>query len=261
MITRPGRLAGKVVLISGTGGGQGRAAARVFAGEEAIVVGCDIDPLTAQETVEIVRRDGFEMYSTVVDLTDQEQLRGWIDGAVADHGRIDVLYNNAGRHRNGAFPDLSEEDLDFTLRNELHLVWNASQAAWPHFASRPGGAIVNIASTSALIGSRVYKSAAHHAANGAIVSLTRALAGEGAEIGLRVNSISPGVISSPPVQRMLDRDGDDAMFMPFVRATAFQKLGAPEDIAYAALYLASDEARYVNGANLVVDCGTTVLVN
>ncbi|NIY69420.1 Short-chain dehydrogenase/reductase SDR [Streptomyces malaysiensis] len=141
------------------------------------------------------------------------------------------------------------------------MVWNASQAAWPHFASRPGGAIINIASMSALIGSTVYKSAAHHSANGAIVSLTRALAGEGAAIGLRVNSISPGVISSPPVRLLLDKFGDAAPFMPFVKATAFQELGTPEDVAYAALYLASDEARYVNGANLVVDCGTTVLVN
>ncbi|MFF3569281.1 SDR family NAD(P)-dependent oxidoreductase [Nocardia jiangxiensis] len=260
MITRPGRLAGKVVLITGTGGGQGRSAARIFAREEAIVIGCDVDAESGRQTVDLVRAEGFEMSSSVVDLSDLAALNSWVDAAAAEHGGIDVLYNNAGRNRNGAFTDLTEDDLDFTLRNELYLTWNATRAAWQHLGAR-GGSVVNIASISGMIGSTVYKSAAHGTANGAIISLTRHLAGEGAELGIRVNSISPGVISSPPVQRLMSKFGDSAMFMPFVRATAFQKLGDPEDVAHAALFLASDEARYITGANLVVDCGTTVLSN
>lgn len=261
MINRLGRLAGKVVLITGVAGGQGRAAARIFAGEEAIVVGCDLDEQAGKETADLVAGDGHTMFTSVVDLSDRLQLTDWVDTAARLHGGIDVVYNNAGRNRNGAFIDLTEDDLDFTLRNELHLTWNVTRAAWPHLSVRGTSVVVNIASISGLIGSTVYKSAAHGAANGAIIALTRHLAGEGAEFGIRVNSISPGVIGSSPVRRMLERDGEQAMFMPFVRATATRRLGEPEDVAHAALFLASDEARYITGTNLVVDCGTTVLSN
>lgn len=261
MITRPGRLAGKIVLITGIGSGQGRVAARVFAAEEAVVVGCDLNGDAARETVDLVAADGHQMWSSSVDLTDVEATSSWVGAVGVEHHGIDVVYNNAGRNSNGSFLEQTVDDLDFTLRNELYLTWNVTRAAWPHLIRRGGGSVVNIASISGIVGSTVYKSPAHGTANGAIISLTRHLAGEGGEHRIRVNSISPGVIATPPVQRMFEEQGDDAMFMPFVRATASGELGTPEDVARAALFLASDDARYITGTNLTVDCGTTVLSN
>lgn len=255
-----GRVAGKAVLITGTGGGQGRAAALLFAREGALVVGCDIDEGSALQTVAIAEREGLGITSMApVDLSDPATARTWIDDAARIHGRIDVLYNNASKPRFGPFARLPLEDYRFTVANEIDLVWHTCQAAWDHLA-RTRGVILNTASVAGVIGTRDLKQSAHVLAKGAIISLTRQLAAEGAEYGIRANSITPGVIASPPTQAQLDQLGDDAPFMSMIRASATGRPGQPEDVAYAALYLASDEARYVNGENLVVDGGATVLL-
>jgi meso-butanediol dehydrogenase/(S,S)-butanediol dehydrogenase/diacetyl reductase len=255
-----GRVAGKVVLISGTGSGQGRAAAELFASEGATVIGSDVDVESAEETVALVREKGFEMESvTPVDATDRADLKRWIDHAAEQHGGIDVLYNNASRQHFAPFPEMTKEEYDFTIANEIDVVWHPTQIAWPHLAARQG-AIVNIASIAGVIGARNLPMAAHSATKGAVIGLTRQMAAEGAAFGIRANSISPGVIASPPVQALIDEMGDEAPMMDMVRATASGLPGQPIDIAYAALYLASDEARWVTGSNLVVDGGATVLI-
>jgi meso-butanediol dehydrogenase / (S,S)-butanediol dehydrogenase / diacetyl reductase len=255
-----GRLAGKAALITGTGGGQGRAAALLFAREGALVVGCDVDQESAAETVRLAQSEGLEVTSMApVNLADPASARAWVQEAADVHGRIDVLYNNASKPVFAPFPEMSLEDFHFTVANEIDLVWHASQAAWDHLA-RSHGVILNTASVAGLIGTRDLKQAAHVLTKGAIISLTRQLAAEGAAYGIRANSITPGVIASPPTKAQLDRLGDDAPFMSMIRTTARGEPGAPEDIAYAALYLASDEARFVNGENLVVDGGATVIL-
>jgi NAD(P)-dependent dehydrogenase (short-subunit alcohol dehydrogenase family) len=255
-----GRLADKAVLITGTGGGQGRAAALLFAREGALVVGCDVDEESARKTVAIADAEGLRITSMApVDLADPASARGWVDEAALVHGRIDVLYNNASKPVFGPFADVSLDDYRFTVANEIDLVWHTCQAAWDHLV-RSQGVILNTASIAGLIGTRDLKQAAHVLTKGAIISLTRQLAAEGAEHGIRANSITPGVIASPPTQAQLDQLGDDAPFMSMIRTSAAGKPGQPEDIAYAALYLASDEARYVNGENLVVDGGATVIL-
>jgi meso-butanediol dehydrogenase / (S,S)-butanediol dehydrogenase / diacetyl reductase len=260
MTTASGRLADKVVLISGTGGGQGRVAAQIFAREGAKVVGCDINAETAAETDEIVRSAGYEMVSVGgVDLADPEQSRAWVQRAVDDHGGIDVLYNNASLPRFAPFPEMTPEDFQFTTRNEIDVLWYATQAAWPEMVSRGGGAIVNIASIAAIVGLRQMPQSAHAAAKGAVIGVTAQLAAEGAAVGIRVNCISPGVINSPPVQEIL-AIGETSPLRPIIGATALGKPGEPEDIVYAALYLASDEAKWVTGSHLVVDGGSSVLI-
>jgi meso-butanediol dehydrogenase / (S,S)-butanediol dehydrogenase / diacetyl reductase len=256
-----GRLAGKVVLISGTGSGQGRVAAQLFAQEGANVVGCDLDVAGADETVALVRAQGREMTSVApVDLSNREDVTRWIEGAIAEHSGVDVLYNNAGSARFGSFPEMAREDFEFTMKNEFNVVWHSCQVAWPHLVKRGGGAIVNIASIAALIGTKTLLETAHSASKGAVLSFTRQLAAEGASVGIRANSISPGVITSPPVVRMLEADGPNGKLRGMIQATANGLPGEPRDVAYAALFLASDEARWITGSNLVVDGGTTVLV-
>jgi meso-butanediol dehydrogenase / (S,S)-butanediol dehydrogenase / diacetyl reductase len=260
MVERPGRVADKVVLISGTGGGQGRAAALAFAREGAVVVGCDIVADAAETTVRLASEEGLHIRSLApLDLTDRAQVDKWMQYALDECGGIDVLYNNASRTRFAAFPEMTAEDYRFTLDYELDVVWHCSQSAWPHLVERGKGAIINIGSIAGLIGAPGFPMAAHSAGKGAVIALTRQLAAEGAAHGIRVNAISPGVINSPPVKRMAQELGEAAPFTALIRNALNGAPGEPEDVAHAALYLASDEARWVTGINLVIDGGATVL--
>ena len=254
-----GRLEGKVALITGTGGGIGRAAAALFAAEGATVVGCDLDPARADETVELVRGAGGNMVSSApVDVADEEAVRAWIDAAVAEQSGIDVLYNNAGLTSFAPLEEVTLADWSFTMRNELDLVFLACKHAWPHLRARGGGSVVNVGSTAGMTGSLTLDRTAHTASKGAVMALTRQLAAEGARHGIRVNSVSPGMTVTPQTQHLFD-DPEH----PVARIADHIPLGRPgrpEDVARCALFLASDESSYVTGANLVVDGGwSTVL--
>jgi NAD(P)-dependent dehydrogenase (short-subunit alcohol dehydrogenase family) len=160
------RLSGKVVLITGTGGGQGREAALRFAREGAIVVGCDVDATGHQATRALLQAEGLELHGQApVDLGDPEQARDWVDAAVAAHGRIDVLYNNASAARFGPVGEFSIEDWHYTIRNELDLIFFTTKYAWTHLTASKG-VVINIASTAAWGGSRVAGISAHSAAKG-----------------------------------------------------------------------------------------------
>jgi NAD(P)-dependent dehydrogenase (short-subunit alcohol dehydrogenase family) len=252
-----GRLDGKVALITGTGGGQGRAAALAFAAEGAAVVGCDVKDDGACETVELVRAAGGRMTSMApVDLGDAIQARTWIAAAAAEHGGFDVLYNNAAVVRFFPIGEGHDEDWHFTIRNELDLVYYACDAAWKHLVARGGGSIINTASISGLAGTGALAPGgfAHAATKGAVLGLTRELAVEGAPHGIRVNSISPGIIRSPATEAMLAGAGVSERFLDSV---LIKRLGSPDDIAPAAVFLACDESAWVTGANITVDGGFT----
>lgn len=252
-----GRLAGKVVLLTGIGSGMGRVTAQLFVREGATVVGCTLEEDGAAETVRLIEAAGGSIDATApVDLADRTAVQEWIAGAAARHGRIDVLYNNASAPRFAPFAEQRPEDYEFTIRNELDVVWHASQLAWPHL-ERSRGAIVNIGSGAALQGARALPQAAHAAAKGAVVALTRQLAAEGIAVGIRVNSVSPGVIGTPPIQAMYRELGDDAPVAPIVARTIDGRPGDPLAVAYAGLYLASDEAAWVTGTNISVDGGAS----
>ena len=255
-----GRVQGKVVLLTGIGSGMGRVTAQLLAREGATVVGCDLDPAGAAETVRLVEADGGTIDSSApVDLSRRSDVARWVDDAVATHGRIDVLYNNASKPKFAPFAEQSDEDYLFTIENELHLVWRASQIAWPHLAASRG-AIVNIGSGAGLEGVRALPQAAHAAAKGAVMALTRQLAAEGIAVGVRVNSVSPGVMGTPPVLAMYEELGAGAPVAPVVERTITGAPGDPMAVAYAGLYLASDEAAWVTGTNIVVDGGASAIM-
>src|SRR3954464_14928191 len=192
------RLAGKVVLITGTGVGMGRAAASRFAAEGATVVGCDLNPTTSQETVRLVTAAGGAMTATApVDLSSFDATETWIDEAAAISGGIDVLYNNASIPMVGPWDGLTIDDWHAGIRNELDLVFFACKAAWPHLVTRGGGSIINIASIASIRGAAFFQQAAHGAAKGGVLSFTYHLAAAGGPHRIRANAILPGLIRTP----------------------------------------------------------------
>jgi meso-butanediol dehydrogenase/(S,S)-butanediol dehydrogenase/diacetyl reductase len=251
-----GRLDGKVALITGTAGGQGRAAALLFAREGARVIGCDLKVAASEETVALVQRAGGEMIAMApVDLSVPEQAGRWIDQAVAAFGGLDILYNNASTGRVGPFASLSLETWQFTLRNELDLIYLVTRAAWPHLVARGGGSVINTGSIIAARGTDMPMSA-HGAAKAGVVALTVHLAIEGGPLGIRVNAVSPGLIATEMFTEHL-KDPFDGMHKQ-VRTSPLGRVGRAEDVAKVALFLASEDSAYVTGTNIVVDGGQTL---
>ena len=247
------RLEGKVVLISGTGGGQGRAAALRFAADGAIIVGCDVSGAADAESAGLVMEAGGIMTTMVCDLGDPAEAQAWVDRAVSDHGRVDVVYNNASAAKFGSIADLSIEDWRFTIRNELDLVFLTTKFAWPHLAKR-GGAIVNVASTAGWQGSRGNGTIAHNATKGGVIAMTRQMALEGAPLGIRANSISPGFIITPGTRAFAE---NPAVRAQLTNSIPLGRPGEPEDVVGMAAFLASDEAAFITGADIIIDGGTT----
>jgi NAD(P)-dependent dehydrogenase (short-subunit alcohol dehydrogenase family) len=254
-----GRLAGKVALITGTAGGQGRAAALLFAAEGATVVGTDVDADGAAETVDLVRDAGGVMDSAhPLDLADEDGVRAWVDAAAARHGGIDVLHNNAGATRFSPIAETTYADWSFVLRNELDVVFLVTKHAWPHLVARGGGSVLLVGSTAGITGSLTNPRIAHTATKGGVVAMTKQLAAEGAAHGIRANCISPGMIRTPATEG--DLLAPDHPMRAIARAIPMGRIGTADEVARCALFLASDEASYVTGANLVVDGGWSAVL-
>lgn len=250
-----GRLANKVVFITGTAGGQGRVAAQLFAREGAHIVGCDVKEAEAAETAAMVRDAGGKMDSFVVDLTDLASATQWIENGLSRAGRIDILYNNAGNPRMEFIGEQSQENWSFTIRGELDIIFNTVRPAWGHFVEHGGGVIINTASVTGHRGCGGIGQSAHAAAKGGVIALTKQLAAEGAAVGIRVNSISPGGIITPALGVL-----SEEQLAGIHRMHPIGRAGRPEDIAYCALYLASDEAAWVTGSDFVIDGGISSII-
>ena len=233
---------GRVVLITGTAGGQGAAAAELFREAGATVVGCDVKAAPGVD---------------IVDLTDEEQVGRWVDDAAAEHGRIDVLYANAGATRFSPLEDTTKEEWDFVLRHELDVVFFPVKHAWKHLKAT-SGSVVLVGSTAGLTGSMTNTRVAHTVTKGGVIALTKQLAAEGAPHGIRVNCISPGLVETPATQQ--DLLADDHPMRHIATAIPLGRVGRPEEVARCALFLASDAASYVTGANLVVDGGWSAVL-
>lgn len=252
-----GRLDGKIALITGTGGGQGRAAAILFAKEGAKVVGCDLKEQGAAQTLAMVHDIGGEMVSMApIDISTESGANKWIEDAVAAFGGVDILYNNASSPKIGPFQTASAEDWHYTIRNELDIVFFVTRAAWPHLIKRGGGSIINTASIAGQCGmTKFLPQTAHSAAKGGVIALTMQFAGAGGPHGIRANSISPGLIVTPVTEGLL-KDPD---FARDASDTPLGRMGYPEDVAKLALFLASDDSSYINGVDILIDGGRSMV--
>jgi meso-butanediol dehydrogenase / (S,S)-butanediol dehydrogenase / diacetyl reductase len=255
------QLEGKVALISGTAGGQGRAAALLFAKAGARVFGCDVNAEGAAETVEMVTRAGGIMKSLApLDPSDPEHAERWAKAAHDAFGGIDILYNNGGSLRAfGPFDASTFDDWNLTIRYELTIVYASTKAVWPYLVERGGGVIVSTASTSAYVESPPFRSSAHGAAKAGVVALARMFAAEGRHVNIRSNSISPGLINVPATKSFHAEDkvvGD-----MLISKIPMGRMGEPDEIAQVALFLASPAASYVNGADFIVDGGMLAVNN
>ena len=246
------RLNGKVALITGAARGQGAAEARLFAQEGAKVVLADVlDQEGSVVAAEIAEAGGDALY-VHLDVTNEDDWDRAIQSAVSSFGKIDILVNNAGIWRRGHVLETSSEQWDLVLGVNAKGVFLGTKAAILEMRKAGGGSIINISSTAGLVGSRT--SSAYSASKGAVRIFTKSTAIQYAAEGIRANSIHPGPIDTD----MGDQVWPDAdSRKTAVARTALARIGTAEDIAYGALYLASDESSFVTGAELVIDGGLT----
>jgi NAD(P)-dependent dehydrogenase (short-subunit alcohol dehydrogenase family) len=257
-----GRLAGKTAIITGSGRGQGRAAALLFASEGANVVVNDLDPESVGGAVASIRDAGGVAVEAVGDISDAEVVKGIVDATLARFGAIDVLYNNAGigfsaTERMGI--DMQDvvsatlPDWDRIMAINLNSVFYFCKYTLPSMIERRAGSIINTASTAAVRGS--LRAHAYAASKGGIVALTHSIAATYGPYGVRANAICPGAIDTEMIRSRLLGDGQQVQAV--INHVPLRAIGTPNDVAYAALYLASDESKYVTSQSINVDGGTT----
>ncbi len=250
------KLEGKVAIITGTASGIGRAAAQLFAAEGACVVAADMNPEGDAVVKDIAARGGRATF-VAGELSDASVAGRAVETALRTYGKLHILYNNAGvapLGRDGMITNIDEEDWDFVLRVNLKSVYQCCKAAIPAIAESGGGAIVNTASVTALMGH--IGQDAYTASKGAILALTRALAVEYAPQKIRVNVICPAVVRTG-ISELLWSDLVPKEVFQGIERAHLTRLGQPEDIARAALFLASDDAAFVTGAVFAIDGGFT----
>jgi NAD(P)-dependent dehydrogenase (short-subunit alcohol dehydrogenase family) len=248
-----GRLTGKVALITGAGMGMGREAAVLFAEEGGRVVVCDIDAAAAAGTVALVERAGGEAVAAVGDVAVEGDVRRMVDEGVARFGALHVLYNNAGvlwKDRDRSVLETDDAWWDRVMAINLKSVFWVTKHGIPHLRAAGGGSIILVGSVSALAGFTRAQDA-YTAAKGALISLNKSLAIQFARDRIRSNIIHPGIIDTPLQAPYLT----DALRAEFRSGIPLGRIGEPRDIAYAALFLASDESAFMTGAEMIVDGG------
>lgn len=251
------RLEGRVALVTGAASGIGAATARLFAQEGARVMLADIQDALGQAVADAITADGGTARYVHGDVAVAEDVAGMVHATVTAFSRLDVLVNNAGMGGGGFVTELTEEDWDRVLDVNLKSVYLGCKYAIPEMRKTGGGAIVNIASVAGLRGSA--RLTAYSAAKAGVINLTRSIAAEAGRYGIRVNCVCPGIIRTPIWRTVIDlpAEAQDALWQRMAARVLLGRVGLPEDVARAILFLASDDAAYITGTALVVDGGLT----
>ena len=250
------RLAGKSALITGAASGIGRETAQRFAEEGAAVVCVDLDGAGAARVAHAIGAKGGTALSVPADLTDADEVRGMADEALSARGAIDILVNNAGVSILGGVAELTEADWQREIDTNLASVYRVSKALWPHFVAAGGGAILSTASIAGA--TAVTQGAAYVASKAGLIMLTRCMALDGADSGIRANCICPGWVDTPLFDGFLAQQPEpETARERAARRTPLGRIGTPRDIADGFVYLASDEASWITGTALVIDGGLT----
>jgi NAD(P)-dependent dehydrogenase (short-subunit alcohol dehydrogenase family) len=250
------RLKGKIAVVTGAGSGIGEATARLMAREGAVVVLADRAAPAAQSVAQDIAAQGGTAEVREVDVGDAAAMRQMIEAVAQRHGRLDVLVNNAGYGIAANVVDTDEDDWARLMRVNVDGVFHGSKYAIPIMRRQGGGAIVNTASAGALVGLR--ERAAYCASKGAVAALTRAMALDHATEGIRINCVAPGTIESPYFREIFARSPDpEALRATLAARQPMNRLGSPEEVARAIVFLASDDASFATGSTLVLDGGLT----
>jgi NAD(P)-dependent dehydrogenase (short-subunit alcohol dehydrogenase family) len=247
-----GRLDGKVAIITGAGSGMGRAAALLFAKEGAKVVVVDYVAETGEETAKMIKEAGDEAIFIKADVSKTEDTKNMVNTAVNTYGKLDILYNNAGVAGEAApTAECTEENWDRVININLKGLWLGMKYAIPEMLKAGGGSIINVASQAGERG--MPNIPPYSASKGGVLALSRAAAIEYAKQKIRINCINPGVIATP----MALGFSEEAK-KRFMAAVPQGRFGEPIEVAYAALFLASDESSHITGHALVVDGGMEI---
>jgi NAD(P)-dependent dehydrogenase (short-subunit alcohol dehydrogenase family) len=249
------RLEGKTAIVTGGGSGIGRATALLFANEGARVVVADTDVTAGRSTAEAIVAGGGEATFVETDVSDAAQVERLVQTALDAYGGIDILFNNAGVLLFGTILTTGEQDWGRVMAINLTGTYLVSRAVMPHMIARGGGSIVNVTSSTGAHDAAA-NAAAYVSSKGGVALLTRAMAIDHAKDHVRVNAIAPGPTDTPMLRENLSPEALAA----FAATFPMGRLGRPEELAHAALYLASDEASFVTGAILAVDGGQTAQV-
>ncbi len=242
----------KVAIVTGAGSGIGKASALRFAAEGAAVVVADVRAAKAEETAGEISDRGGRALACAVDVSDAGQVEAMVGAAAGAFGRLDVLFNNAATTRLGDAVALSLADWDLIWRTNVSAIFVAAKHAVPLMGAHGGGAIISTASVSGLLADR--GQVAYAATKAAVIGLTRALAVDHAAAGVRVNCICPGMTATPPMVRAA---GDETLRARMNATSPMGRWAEPEEIAAAAVWLASEQSSYVTGQSIVVDGGMT----
>jgi NAD(P)-dependent dehydrogenase (short-subunit alcohol dehydrogenase family) len=251
-----GRLANKVVIITGGGSGIGAASARMFAAEGARVGICDLEQGDIDAVTSEITASGGDVLGMVADVSDSGQVKAFVDAVAERFGRLDGLFSNAGISGRGSVVELDEATFNRTIAVNLGGAFLCCKHSLPHMAASGGGSIVLTASELALVGSR--NNAAYTASKAGLIGLARSMALDHAGQGIRVNVLCPGPIDTPMLRRSIDRHEDSHAYeQMIIDETPLHRVGHPDEIAKVALFLLSDDSTYMTGSTVVADGGAT----